>query len=1091
MGPTADSETTQPQPSLHRALQRSLKAAQKGIKKPGTTTFLPEQGSSKSVQVDTGPANAASVAREALARLSERRFRNYQRHNKSPSTTILHRETATITKTRIHSAFQGSKAGSISHSRPFISSTQPLSDPTLTESVNNVSPAVDPECWVYSPNNVFPEEHSDDHRSRKRTAAEHPLLTWLPDRDTFLEEFIRFEGRGRCTDICPLCGTDGPSIRCTDCFGGELLCITCAVDSHARNPLHIVKKWNGISFESTTLRDLGLRVQLGHLPTRPCHNPERCAGDLFIVIDTTGIHPVALDFCNCESATSHFQQLLRMAWFPATSSRPQSAATFRVLKQFQLLSLESKISSYEYYNSLVRLVDNTGLMDIKNRYEAFLRMTREWRHLKMLKRAGRGHVAGGAASTHEGECAVLCPACPHPGINIPLDINNSLVRSSGSEKSWRHALFVTIDANFRLKRKKVSSDTVDPSLSQGWAYFVEEASYKKYLEGLINRVQEKSTCSSHLAVNMADTMSRHGLAATGVGTVDCARHNMKLPTGVGDLQKGEKYINMDYLLFSMLRHNSTNILNISYDIACQWSKNLSTRIVDLPSSMQFPLSEKRINFLVPKFHLPAHVEKCQTTYSFNFTKGVGRTDGEAPERGWANINPVASSTKEMGPGARRDTLDDHFGHSNWKKVVSLRHSLLQKLKTGITKCAEHRDVLEELEKALLSSQSNELIKWRSQVEDYESNPTTKVNPYERQGNVMTMASVQLQLAKYEAEDLEKGCTYLNDICSPSVLISTGLELEELQRRLRRDKAGLGINSTDNRNAHVLQHSNDLQRRIDAWAKLQYLFLPLLAVEREKEAGDSDTSCILKFKDRFLRGQGANTRARNTLKAVEARIDAAANRYDDARKALVKLAPLLRENNTWQTFLRSLNRQDIRAMSDLVWGETEGTRKLSWIWCMGGAVEGADEGALEDMRIEWCKARARAARWSEDVDLLMDEMERTLAFFQWDAARWEERMSFVPAAAGAAEGHHAYAHRQATLRKALVENCRRSWESTMELVRQLDKDWNDGNKTASIEALVHHNEESCSDIDDPEAVIQAVKSNASFDAIPSSTDREKS
>ncbi|KAF8131910.1 hypothetical protein EV363DRAFT_1479709 [Boletus edulis] len=1035
MGHTADSETTQPQPSLHRALQRSLKAARKGIKKPGTTTFLPKQGSSESVQVDTGPANAASIARKALARLSERRFRNYQRHNKSPSTTILHRETATITKTRIHSAFQGSKAGSISHS---------------------------------------------------------------------------------------LCGTDGPSIRCTNCVGGELLCITCAVDSHARNPLHIVKKWNGISFESTTLRDLGLRVQLGHLPTRPCHNPECCAGDLFIVIDTTGIHPVALDFCNCESATSHFQQLLRMAWFPATSSRPQSAATFRVLKQFQLLSLESKISSHEYYNSLVRLVDNTGLMDIKNRYKVFLRMTREWRHLKMLKRAGQGHVAGGAASTHEGECAVLCPACPHPGINIPLDINNSLVRSSGSEKSWRHALFVAIDANFRLKRKKVSSDTVDPSLSQGWAYFVEEASYKKYLEGLINRVQEKSTCSSHLAVNMADTMSRHGLAATGVGTVDCARHNMKLPTGLPDWLQSltdYRYINMDYLLFSTLRHNSTNILNISYDIACQWSKNLSTCIVDLPLSMQFPLSEKRINFLIPKFHLPAHVEKCQTTYSFNFTKGVGCTDGEAPERGCANINPVASSTKKMGPGARRDTLDDHFGHSNWKKVVSLYHSLLQKLKTGITKRAEHRDVLEELEKALLLSQSNELIKWRSQVEDYESNPTTKVNPYERQGNV------RLQLAKYEAEDLEKGCTYLNDICSPSMLISTGLELEELQCHLRRDKAGLGINSMDNRNAHVLQHSNDLQRRIDAWAKLQYLFLPLLAVEREKEAGDSDTvvspesyklwlpseighslpcdehlqriewklcyaqasdalhslrsnlraqSCILKFKDRFLHGQGANTRARNTLKAV-----------------LVKLAPLLHENNTWQTFLWPLNRQDIRAMSNLVWRETEGSRKLSWIWCMGGAVEGADEGALEDMRIEWCKARARAARWSEDVDLLMDEMERTLAFFQWDMACWEERMSFVPAAAGAAEGHHAYAHQQATLRKALAENCRRSWESTMELVRQLDKDWNDGDKTAGIEALVHHNEESCSDIDDPEAVIQAVKSNASFDAIPSSTDRKKS
>lgn len=41
---------------------------------------------------------------------------------------------------------------------------------------------------------------------------------------------------------------------------------------------------------------------------------------------------------------------------------------------------------------------------------------------------------------------------------------------------------------------------------------------------------------------MADSKMSHGLAATGVGTIDCARHNMKLPNGVGDLQKGERYV---------------------------------------------------------------------------------------------------------------------------------------------------------------------------------------------------------------------------------------------------------------------------------------------------------------------------------------------------------------------------------------------------------------------------------------------------------------------------------------------------------------------------------------------------------------------
>jgi len=46
-------------------------------------------------------------------------------------------------------------------------------------------------------------------------------------------------------------------------------------------------------------------------------------------------------------------------------------------------------------------------------------MIHEWRHLNMLRRAGRGHDPAGVDATAEGECAVVCPACPHPGINMP------------------------------------------------------------------------------------------------------------------------------------------------------------------------------------------------------------------------------------------------------------------------------------------------------------------------------------------------------------------------------------------------------------------------------------------------------------------------------------------------------------------------------------------------------------------------------------------------------------------------------------------------------------------------------------------------
>ena len=43
-------------------------------------------------------------------------------------------------------------------------------------------------------------------------------------------------------------------------------------------------------------------------------------------------------------------------------------------------------------------------------------------------------------------------------------------------------------------------------------------------------------------MNMADSKKSHGLATTSVGTVCCAHHNLKLPCGTGDLQKGKRYI---------------------------------------------------------------------------------------------------------------------------------------------------------------------------------------------------------------------------------------------------------------------------------------------------------------------------------------------------------------------------------------------------------------------------------------------------------------------------------------------------------------------------------------------------------------------
>lgn len=77
------------------------------------------------------------------------------------------------------------------------------------------------------------------------------------------------------------------------------------------------------------------------------------------------MHEVSLDFCDCALATTHVQQLLRMSLFPATTADPKTAATFRLLEEFHLLSLESKVSGYEFYYALMRRSDNTGINPIK------------------------------------------------------------------------------------------------------------------------------------------------------------------------------------------------------------------------------------------------------------------------------------------------------------------------------------------------------------------------------------------------------------------------------------------------------------------------------------------------------------------------------------------------------------------------------------------------------------------------------------------------------------------------------------------------------------------------------------------------------
>ncbi|KAF9486699.1 hypothetical protein BDN71DRAFT_1478942, partial [Pleurotus eryngii] len=244
------------------------------------------------------------------------------------------------------------------------------------------------------------------------------MLEWWPYRMEYLMESMRAEGRGEAAswEKCPTCAKEEPVIySCVECFGSLLECQMCFLERHKRLPLHT--KWNGEYFECTTLQALGLRIQLGHLKGE-CVNPERGSRS-FTVLHTNRVHLVNIDFCRCDQHVSDRQQLLQSRWYPATVYYPKTCATIELLNQFHILMLAGKISHHEFYLSLERLTDNLEINTPNTRYKAFMRIVRQFRAERMLKRGGGGCTEDGIERTEAGQLAIVCPVCPQPGVNLP------------------------------------------------------------------------------------------------------------------------------------------------------------------------------------------------------------------------------------------------------------------------------------------------------------------------------------------------------------------------------------------------------------------------------------------------------------------------------------------------------------------------------------------------------------------------------------------------------------------------------------------------------------------------------------------------
>ncbi|OJA10033.1 hypothetical protein AZE42_13663, partial [Rhizopogon vesiculosus] len=126
-----------------------------------------------------------------------------------------------------------------------------------------------------------PEESTKQKRIILQGEA---LRVWQSDADMFLEEFLRLDGRGDYTQDGCVCGKEDAIYRCRDCHGCELLCCSCMIHIHERQPFHRMEYWDGTYFNMITLKSMGIRLQLGHVGSVQCGNPIPAFNDDFVII---------------------------------------------------------------------------------------------------------------------------------------------------------------------------------------------------------------------------------------------------------------------------------------------------------------------------------------------------------------------------------------------------------------------------------------------------------------------------------------------------------------------------------------------------------------------------------------------------------------------------------------------------------------------------------------------------------------------------------------------------------------------------------------------------------------------------------------
>ncbi|KAJ7731904.1 hypothetical protein DFH07DRAFT_968567 [Mycena maculata] len=928
---------------------------------------------------------------------------------------------------------------------------------------------------------------------RKRYASsDDPMSLWRPMKGFFLDEILWHEGLGDNIEEpqCAHCKTaykptTARLFKCQEC-GEFVQCKNCCLENHARTPLHVIKEWAGKFWVECTLADIGLVYQLGH-GGLPCIYPDERIHRL-TVIEAPTIYQIQLRYCKCSKSdyANNLQQLLRNRWYPATVTNPGTCATFKTLEAYRLYNVIGNMNVHDFVRAMERTTNTTaasGMTWLPDRYKQFQRMTRQWAFLQRLKRVGRGHDPAGVEQTGLGGTAVNCWLCPQEGKNLPSDWRNV-----DPKYRFLYMLLLAVDANFKLRNQMRANEIDDPPLGPGWGYWVEPQCYRRHLRKYVAE-KDASTCIAFAALLQKDTRLTTGLCASGVGGCVCARHECVRPNGLGDLQKGERYANMDYIVLAALLGFSLMLLTISYDIGCQWKKNLRARNEKMPTELRLDFESFTFQCALPVWHAGSHNEDCQNENSLSFKTGVGKSDGEGVERTWAVLNPAAYQTKDAERGLRADVIEDRIDNHNFMKNLGKGDSLQRKLIVAI---AEWERQVKEFEEVSATVERDVRKEWKKDIEAWHADPSKK-NPYQlNRQDCPSEAEVRLQVRKDEEALVAGGSTVLQG-SSATAFLTAGLQIEDAQSRILAELGGTVLVTADRENK-IQEWRHALLVKIGKFRDLQKAYMPgaariiaeieadrdedatppkperialfmpsvmpkgadslrgcvrgLLDMEAKLRVAQCDNSLVklrsrlhakrhlIYFRNEHVTGQVSATKAGALIGCVGERVEAIAKQYRRGRGVLIAL-----KGEDYMPQFRKLWKEDLDLDGDAGDSDAAARKRLAMIGSGKGAraprnAPGASNVLDMDgpwchgrsVRVEWARARARKIRWEEEVMTLREEMRRALRYLGWQAWWWREHAALrEEVSQGTGAGLRAYALKQAPWHEHLAQFFQRKWK----------------------------------------------------------------